>query len=129
MLGPVKPRRLNAPVTVSLEDLVPRTHFYRHLEVRLDLSFVRDWVGDCYAARGRPSIDPVVFFKLQLVRFFQGIRSERKLIETASLPLAQIRERYKFVDDAMHGRRMDAAKSMPIVEPVAVGPGQLALPL
>ena len=44
--------------------------------------------GSCYAERGRPSIDPVVFFKLQLVMFFEGIRSERKLIETASLNLA-----------------------------------------
>ena len=35
-----------------------------------------------------PSIDPVVFFKLQLVMFFEGIRSERQLIETASLNLA-----------------------------------------
>src|SRR5262249_10830320 len=40
------------------------------------------------ADRGRPGIDPVVFFKLQLVMFFEGIRSERKLIETASLHLA-----------------------------------------
>jgi hypothetical protein len=30
----------------------------------------------------------VVFFKLQLVMFFEGIRSERKLIEIASLDLA-----------------------------------------
>jgi hypothetical protein len=30
----------------------------------------------------------VVFFKLQLVLFFEGIRSERKLVETASLNLA-----------------------------------------
>src|SRR5881409_987309 len=37
---------------------------------------------------GRPSIDPVVFFKLQLVMFFEGIRSERQLIATASLNLA-----------------------------------------
>jgi hypothetical protein len=35
-----------------------------------------------------PSIDPVIFFKLQLVMFFEGIRSERKLIERASLNLA-----------------------------------------
>ncbi|MGO8948357.1 MAG: transposase [Ktedonobacterales bacterium] len=30
-----------------------------------------------YALGGRPSIDPVVFFKLQLVMFFEGVRSER----------------------------------------------------
>jgi transposase len=88
MLGPPKPRRLNAPITVSLEDLVPADNFYRHLEDKLDLSFVREWVQELYAERGRPSIDPVVFFKLQLVMFFEGIRSERKLIETVSLNLA-----------------------------------------
>ena len=88
MLGPPKPRRLDEPVAVSLEDLVPVDHFYRHLDARLDLGFVREWVRDLYADRGRPSIDPVVYFKLQLVMFFEGIRSERKLVETASLHLA-----------------------------------------
>jgi transposase len=43
------------------------------------LSFVRDLVRDRYSAFGRPSIDPVVFFKLQLVMFFEGMRSERQL--------------------------------------------------
>jgi transposase len=80
--------RLDASITVSLEDLVPQSHFYRHLEARLALSFVREWTRGLYAERGRPSIDPVVFFKLQLILFFEGIRSERKLIETASLNLA-----------------------------------------
>jgi transposase len=88
MLGPVKPRCLDQPIAVSLEDLVPRAHFYRHLEAQLDLGFVRDWVQELYAERGRPSIDPVVFFKLQLIMFFEGIRSERQLIATASLNLA-----------------------------------------
>jgi transposase len=88
MLGPAKARRLDEPIAVSLEDLVPRDHFYRHLEAKLDLGFVRDWTRELYAERGRPSIDLVVFFKLQLVMFFEGIRSERKLIETASLNLA-----------------------------------------
>ena len=88
MLGPPKPRRLDAPIAVSLEDLVPARNFYRHLEAKLDLSFVRDWTQELYAERGRPGIDPVVFFKLQLVMFFEGIRSERQLIAMASLNLA-----------------------------------------
>jgi transposase len=88
MLGPSKPRRLDQPIAVSLEQIVPSDHFYRHLEATLDLSFVRGWVKELYAERGRPSIDPVVFFKLQLIMFFEGIRSERTLIETAGLNLA-----------------------------------------
>ena len=88
MLGPPKPRRLDESIGISLEELVPASNFYRHLEAQLDLSFVRAWVGDCYAERGRPGIDPAVFFKLQLIMFFEGIRSERQLIETANLHLA-----------------------------------------
>src|SRR5690242_11578239 len=88
MLGPVKLRCLDRPVAVSLEDLVPADHFYRHLDATLNLSFVRELVRDRYAVKGRPSIDPVVFFKLHLIMFFEGIRSERQLIETASLHLA-----------------------------------------
>src|SRR6478735_2825300 len=73
---------------VSLEQLVPPDHFYRHLERTLDLAFVRDLARDAYAAGGRPSIDPGVFFKLQLILFFEGLRSERQLVATASLNLA-----------------------------------------
>jgi transposase len=68
------------PRDVSLEDLVPRDHFYRRLERTLDLSFVREIAAPLYAGGGRPSVDPVVFFKLQLVMFFEDLRSERQLM-------------------------------------------------
>src|SRR6187431_1442737 len=78
MMG--KKSRVFAPeVTVCLESLVPQNDFYRQLESTLDLAFVRDLVRDRYAVAGRPSIDPIVFFKLQLVMFFEGIRAERQL--------------------------------------------------
>src|SRR5689334_12383994 len=77
--------RVFAPLAnISLEQLVPTDHFYRHLHKSLDLSFVRDLVAPFYAAGGRPSVDPVVYFKLQLVMFFEGIRSERQLMRIAA---------------------------------------------
>ena len=114
MLRPPKSRDLDDPIRVSLEDLVPPSHFYRHLEQTLDLAFVRDLVQATYAGIGRPSIDPVVFFKVQLILFFEGLRSERQLMRvvadrlslrwylgynlTEALPdhssLTRIRERY-----------------------------------
>jgi transposase len=72
MMG-IKQRNFALLVNVSLEALVPADHFYRHLEHTLDLMFVREFVQDTYAGGGRPSIDPIVFFKLQLVMFFEGI--------------------------------------------------------
>ena len=79
-------QRFFAPIPhdVSLEDLVPRDNLYRRLEEELDLSFVRELVRPLYAKGGRPSVDPVVFFRLQLVMFFEDIRSERELMRVAA---------------------------------------------
>ena len=79
-----KERHFAPLINVSLEELVPQDHFYRHLERTLDLSFVREFVEKTYAGGGRPSIDPIVFFKLQLVMFFEDIRSERLLMRHAA---------------------------------------------
>ena len=79
-----KERHFAPLINVSVEQLVPQDHFYRHVERTLDLSFVREFVQQTYAGGGRPSIDPVVFFKLQLVMFFDGIRSERQLMQMAA---------------------------------------------
>src|SRR5215203_2441135 len=83
MMG-IKERAFGPLPPVSLENLVPPDHFYRHLEHTLDLGFVRDLVRGTYADIGRPSIDPVVFFKMQLVLFFEGLRSERQLMRVAA---------------------------------------------
>src|SRR5207245_2798000 len=83
MMG-TKVRRFAPLINVSVEELVPQDHFYRHLERTLDLSCVREFVQQTYAGGGRPSIVPVVFFKLQLVMFFEDIRSERLLMRHAA---------------------------------------------
>ena len=45
MMG-IKERAFGPLPPVSLEDLVPPDHFYRHLERTLDLTFVRDLVRE-----------------------------------------------------------------------------------
>jgi transposase len=87
MLG-YKAKNFRIHTNISLESLVPEDNFYRQVERCLDLSFVRDLVHDLYSDIGRPSIDPVVFFKLQLIAFFEGVRSERRLMEYVSLNFA-----------------------------------------
>jgi hypothetical protein len=44
------------PENISLEELVSKDNFYRHLEAQLDLSFVRELVCPLYANGGRPSL-------------------------------------------------------------------------
>lgn len=63
MMG-TKDRRFVPLPNLSLEELVPDDHPYRCLEAEIDLAFVRELVAPLYAGGGRPSVDPVVFFKL-----------------------------------------------------------------
>ena len=85
MMG-LKEKHFKQHPTLCLEDLVPQDNFYREVEAKLDLNFVRELVKDMYCWwNGRPSIDPVVFFKLQVIMFFEGIRSERQLMEIVSM--------------------------------------------
>ncbi len=83
MMG-VKKRQFAPLPDHSLEELVPDGHPYRRLEKTLDLSFVRDLVAPLYAGGGRPSVDPIVFFKLQLVMFLEDLRSERQLMRVVA---------------------------------------------
>ena len=68
-----------SPITrdTSLEELVPEDHFYRRLEARLDLSFVRELVGPLYAEAGKAFCGPGHVLQAQLVMFFEDLRSKR----------------------------------------------------
>jgi hypothetical protein len=60
----------------SIEDLVPADHFYRHLEAKLDLGFVRDLVRATYKERGRPSVDPEQTSSREWVHMFAVLPSD-----------------------------------------------------
>lgn len=87
MMG-TKTRNTVPFIHISLEDLVAQDHFYRQLDHQLNLSFVYAFVQEHYAQGGRPSIDPMVFFKLQLVMFFEGdqqLFSEKSILYFSSV--------------------------------------------
>lgn len=59
---------------------IPKRHFYARLDALIDLTFVREITAPLYAEKlGRPSLDPVVFFKCMLVAFFENIVADRAL--------------------------------------------------
>lgn len=67
---------------VSLEDLVPQDHLVRKIEQAIDFGFIHDLVADLYCKdNGRPAFDPTKLFKLLLLGYLFGIRSERQLIK------------------------------------------------
>lgn len=72
----------------NLENFVPPDHLLRRVAKVLDLKFVRRITRKCYAAKGRPSLDPVVYFKMQILGYLYGISSDRQLCEQISYNLA-----------------------------------------
>lgn len=69
---------------VSLDGLVSSDSYYRLLMKVLDLGFVRKSCASLYSSTGQPSLDPVVFFKLCIYGYMEGISSDRKLVARAS---------------------------------------------
>jgi transposase len=73
--------------SVVIETYVPKNNFYRQIKQLLKLDFLYQAVAPYYGKCGQKSIDPVVFFKLQLVAHFENICSDRALIEKSGLRL------------------------------------------
>jgi transposase len=71
----------------SLDAAVPRDHLVRRLADAVDLSFVRGLAHRYYSHTGKPSVDPIVIFKLVLLGYLFSITSERRLCEEAGLNL------------------------------------------
>ncbi len=59
----------------SMDTLVPKNHLVRKIEKAINLDFIYELVEKLYSDTGRPSIDPVVLFKLVIFQYLFGIRS------------------------------------------------------
>jgi transposase len=74
---------------VSIAALVPEGHLLRKIDVAVDFGFIRERVKHLYCAdNGRPALDPVVLFKLLLLGYLYGVRSERQLMREVEVNVA-----------------------------------------
>jgi transposase len=79
MMGALKNNREERK-TVSIEELVSQTHFLRTIEATIKFDFIEEKLRPYYCEdNGRPSIHPIVLFKMMFIGYFYGIRSERQL--------------------------------------------------
>lgn len=63
----------------TMEELVPENSLFRKVDKYIDFTFIHNEVKDLYCEdNGRPSIDPVVLFKLVFIQALDGIKSMRK---------------------------------------------------
>jgi len=71
----------------QLSERIPKNNFYRRLSEVLDLRFLYTKTKPYYGSCGQKSIDPVVFFKLCLVGYFENIIGDRPLINHCAMRL------------------------------------------
>jgi transposase len=66
----------------TMEEIVPENSLFRKVDKYIDFTFIYNEVKDLYCENnGRPSIDPVVLFKLVFIQALDGIKSMRKTCE------------------------------------------------
>ena len=74
---------------VTLDTLVPQDHLLRKIDVAIDFSKIYEFVDELYCEdNGRPSIDPMVLFKIVLMQHIYEIVSLRRTLEEVNLNLA-----------------------------------------
>ena len=57
----------------TIEEFVPENHLVRKLEETIDWCFIYPLVSSLYSSIGRPSIDPVILFKMIFINYCFGI--------------------------------------------------------
>ena len=80
--------RQMAMIFVDIESLIPENHLLRKIERMVSFDFIYDLLAPYYPATGRPSVDPVSMFKMLLIGYLYGIKSERRLVEEVQLNIA-----------------------------------------
>ena len=66
-------------IMTTMEEIVPKDSLFRKVDKYIDFTFIYDEVKDLYCGdNGRPSIDPVVLFKLVFIQALDGIKSMRQ---------------------------------------------------
>ena len=74
---------------VDTESLVPEGHLLRKIDEAVDFNKIYDMVEPLYCAdNGRPSVDPVVLFKMVLIQHLYGLGSLRRTAEEVSFNVA-----------------------------------------
>ncbi len=66
-------------VFMTMEEMVPEDSLFRKIDKYIDFTFIYDEVKDLYSEdNGRPSVDPVVLFKIVFIQALDGLKSMRQ---------------------------------------------------
>ena len=75
-------------VILDIAELIPSDHLLRKINQMVSFDFIYDIVALYCPENGRPSVDPVSMFKMLLMGYLYGIKSERRLVQEIQLKIA-----------------------------------------
>ena len=79
---------------VILEQMIPEDHLLRKIDRVVDFSFIHELCTPPYCSdNGRPAIEPEVLFRMLLVGYLYGIKSETRLEEEINYNIAYWKNR------------------------------------
>ena len=84
-----KSERKSVIQMVDMELFVPKDHLVRKIDKAIDFEFIREKVKHLYSDEtGRPSIDPVILFKMVFIQYLFGIKSMRQTVKEIEVNIA-----------------------------------------
>lgn len=75
-------------MVMDLSELIPNNHLLRRISQVISFDFIYEILKPYYPSNGRPSIDPLSMFKMLLVGYLYGIKSERRFVQEIQLNIA-----------------------------------------
>lgn len=75
-------------ILATLEQLVPAHHTLRLIDKHFCFDFIYDITKPLYSHTGRPSVDPVNVFKIELINILGGYNSIRRTLEEVEVNIA-----------------------------------------
>ena len=91
MLSKGQELRRNVVEFLTIGDRIPRDHLLRKIDGAIDFGHLYDFVDlkDLFSEeKGRPSVDPVVLFKIVLIQHLYGIPSLRRTLAEIDMNMA-----------------------------------------
>ena len=75
-------------ILMDISELIPPDHLLKRIGQLVSFDFIYERLLTYYPATGRPSVDPICMFKMLLVGYLYGIKSERRLVQEVQLNIA-----------------------------------------
>jgi transposase len=103
--------------TIDLDSLIPEDHLLRRIDASIDFDFIYAVTKDLYCAdNGHNSIDPVLFFRMQLISYLCGMKGDRELCREVRLTLKTLeilRNNSRFLVSLGFRRHPDLRRVLP----------------